>query len=1250
MGWRARSLAFGAGLFTFACSAAALAAPSDCIEDGGEVACTSRQPGAFSYGLCDEAAAYASRMAAWCMVHGGTWHGVYGNPPCEGATGEDTEDTLADNALKFGEIIRGAPCTIVDSGWGAVFDSYNCFRGATEYEDGIMTRDSRTFTVTCAGGTETIRAGKSRQLSCPTGYVPKGTPRGTSCVRPLEDCDDCGVGNPITPGSGVKTQKEVDYDGGLLRFVRHYHSFGFAEPMAAAGQHTEGRLGDAWRTNFDKRVIPVGGSSAVAAALTLPTGELQYFDASGAEVLNYRGTTARLVKTAAGYFLNGPEGTERYGLDGRLQVMTTASGEGLTLFYSDGTSGLGGGVFVDAAAKPTSTPLPANVLVRVTDSYGRSLAFAYDQTLRIALMTDPAGGVTRYEYDKNSNLRLVTFPDGAKRTYHYNEPLYLGGWTNAFHALTGVTDELGSRYATYKYGPDGRAVSTEHAGGVGLVQLLYGAGSTTVTDAMGKARALTFSAIGGLTRFKNISASGGGGYGAGIKDRALDAKGNVSEQVSFHGAKTCFVHDAARNLETVRVEGLDASVDCATVVGAGATLPAGARKHTTEWHPRWVAPVRVAGPRLVTTTVYNGDAVVGGGAATCAPVGAVVDEGGASGQPVGVACERSMQGTSDESGAAGLSAAAVGAARSYKFTYNARGQILTSDGPRTDVADVTTFAYYAESDVVAERRGQLQAVTNALGHVTTFTSYDAHGRPLTMGDENGVTTALVYDARGRVVSRTFGGAPTEYSYDAAGNLVRITLPDGSLRDLAYDAAHRLVEIMDGDGHRLVISYDAADHVIGTTVFDAANQVAMKEKREYDADGRFVKLLDASDKATLYGYDAAGNLTSMTDATGRTAAATYDHLSRLTEVLVAGASDAKRVYDGQDNLVTVTNARGLSTGQTYSPFGELVSAVSPDTGTSSMLYDAAGNLTQRTDAEGRVTKLEYDALNRLTKVIANDGSVAELGYDVGTNGVGRLTSVKDPSGTRNLSYYARGLLVREEREVTMPKGPVKTTTVYSYDAADRVVSMRYPSGMLVTYKRDALGRVAEVSAKIGSVVTPIATGVKYSAFGVLASATGAGGAALDWSWNQDARLASYASGTGTRTHTYDASGLLTAVAGPSGNVFSYAYDDRGRIKSGSGPGGAFAYTFDGASNLTKRDVAGKTTDLALSATSNRLASATGDGAATFAYDPSGNMTSDGKRQMSYDALGRLVEIKVGGAKVRHVVDIHGRRVGRVQEGS
>jgi hypothetical protein len=33
-------------------------------------------------------------------------------------------------------------------------------------------------------------------------------------------------------------------------------------------------------------------------------------------------------------------------------------------------------------------------------------------------------------------------------------------------------------------------------------------------------------------------------------------------------------------------------------------------------------------------------------------------------------------------------------------------------------------------------------------------------------------------------------------------------------------------------------------------------------------------------------------------------------------------------------------------------------------------------------------------------------------------------------------------------------------------------------------------------------------------------------------------------------------------------------------------------------------------------------------------------------MSYDALGRLVEVKVGAARVRYVIDIHGNRVGRL----
>ncbi len=50
--------------------------------------------------------------------------------------------------------------------------------------------------------------------------------------------------------------------------------------------------------------------------------------------------------------------------------------------------------------------------------------------------------------------------------------------------------------------------------------------------------------------------------------------------------------------------------------------------------------------------------------------------------------------------------------------------------------------------------GQLQRVTNALGQSTTYNSYDAAGRLLSMADANGLQTQYSYDLRGRVLSVT----------------------------------------------------------------------------------------------------------------------------------------------------------------------------------------------------------------------------------------------------------------------------------------------------------------------------------------------------------------------------------------------------------------------------------------------------------------------------------------------------------------
>ena len=75
------------------------------------------------------------------------------------------------------------------------------------------------------------------------------------------------------------------------------------------------------------------------------------------------------------------------------------------------------------------------------------------------------------------------------------------------------------------------------------------------------------------------------------------------------------------------------------------------------------------------------------------------------------------------------------------------------------------------------------------------------------------------------------------------------------------------------------------------------------------------------------------------------------------------------------------------------------------GTITYNCDAAGNLLTSTDARGTLTSRAYDALNRLVQVNYADGQSAVYAYDQGANGLGRLTSLTDASGSTAWFYAA-----------------------------------------------------------------------------------------------------------------------------------------------------------------------------------------------------------------------------------------------------
>ena len=116
------------------------------------------------------------------------------------------------------------------------------------------------------------------------------------------------------------------------------------------------------------------------------------------------------------------------------------------------------------------------------------------------------------------------------------------------------------------------------------------------------------------------------------------------------------------------------------------------------------------------------------------------------------------------------------------------------------------------------------------------------------------------------------------------------------------------------------------------------------------------------------------------------------------------------------------------------------------------------------------------------------------------------------------------------------------TEYGYDLADRMVSMTYPSGRIVDYGRDAIGRVDLVTTRANALATPVtlATGLTYEAFGPVNALDYGNGVTLANSFDLDGRLAAIdshigAAGIVVRDYVFDLAGNITGVADNAGTM-------------------------------------------------------------------------------------------------------------------
>lgn len=540
------------------------------------------------------------------------------------------------------------------------------------------------------------------------------------------------------------------------------------------------------------------------------------------------------------------------------------------------------------------------------------------------------------------------------------------------------------------------------------------------------------------------------------------------------------------------------------------------------------------------------------------------------------------------------------------YTIDAMGAVSEN---RYDNADkvVETVRYFKPIDAT-----DVETVAHVLGKLTPnaadvhqFLRYDNSSRPVWSIDASGAVTALAYDARGNVISRTqfrdalgvdamtlLAADPqrvpapsgehsiTSYAYDVLGRLVYTVDPAGSVTENRYDALGRVSDTI-RYAHPIDPMQEDLDQV--QFVKDQLQPVPADRRQQYryDLNGNLIWSIDALGAATEQVYDAFGNV----ERTVRYAGALQGSLADGAFPVAVSSAPAGGAYVLRSVLDRITSyvydASGRVTSQTDG-------VDTPDATTQSWAYDSAGNAIRHTDGRGNTSWSAYDAENRLVR------HVDALGYVTGR------------------TYFTDGQPESETRYVNQVDTPAAANDAWAYDDAST------PSGnpdslkgdQTTSWTYDRAGRVSTVTDAMNGVTRHLYDGLGNRtdttvAFGTTAAVT------QHWTYDRASRVL-----TDTRAFDTDAATTVT-----------YGYDAWG--------------------HQTSIIAGGHTTRQYFDATGRKVAVMDADGATTMTtYNAFGDIVriEDARRNVGYfytDALGRVtLQIDPEGAASETRYDLQG----------
>ena len=448
----------------------------------------------------------------------------------------------------------------------------------------------------------------------------------------------------------------------------------------------------------------------------------------------------------------------------------------------------------------------------------------------------------------------------------------------------------------------------------------------------------------------------------------------------------------------------------------------------------------------------------------------------------------------------------------YNMTYDGYGNITRMTKPE-NYNHQRMFYAYTYDDLY---HSLVTSVKDAYGY-SSSTAYDGlWNAPSVTTDLNGQKMEYTYDALGRQMTirapyEIESGQPFtirfEYfpaerkahtiHYSKDGNIDTYTFADSLMRAVQTKqtgvvwsgGSNQKVSIVSGRavidafGRNITAYYPMTESYGNIGTYNHATG-DLQAKTEYDAHDRTtsVTLADGSVTRTAYSigsHDGEPMLqTTVTDALGRHAESYTDAKGRNRETVQHARGEditVKYNYDPVGQVMTVQHPNGKETKYAYDLLGRKLMVNHPDAGETDMTYDAAGNLLTKLTAELRKSisdkgyiSYTYD-FERLHEVLYPENLFNRVTYTYGKAGdkynrAGRLALVEDASGGEAYYYGRQGEVTKTVRTVMASVADIRTY-VYgaTYDSWNRVQTMTYPDGEVVTYHYNAAGQVESMTS-------------------------------------------------------------------------------------------------------------------------------------------------------------------------------------------